>query len=75
MRLSTTPWANLDLIDRLRQLRVVAPLAVFLYCLVGKGLIFDGRAGLYYAMQRMAAEIVLSLTLLRRDLSRRGKGP
>jgi glycosyltransferase involved in cell wall biosynthesis len=72
-KLRTTPWKDLDLIDRVRRLRVVAPAAVFLYCLFGKGLIFDGRAGLYYAMQRATAELVLSLTLLRGDLTRRRK--
>ncbi|MDF3075745.1 MAG: glycosyl transferase [Alphaproteobacteria bacterium] len=73
-KLRLAPWDKLDTIDRLRRLRVVAPAAVFLYCLFGKGLIFDGRAGLLYAMQRATAEMVLSLTLLREDLKRRGKG-
>jgi hypothetical protein len=40
------------------------PVAVFLYCLFGKGLILNGRAGLFYAMQRMVAEAALSLMLL-----------
>jgi glycosyltransferase involved in cell wall biosynthesis len=73
-KLRRTPWDKLDTIDRLRRLRVVAPPAVFLYCLFGKGLIFDGRAGLLYAMQRATAEMVLSLTLLREDMKRREKG-
>jgi glycosyltransferase involved in cell wall biosynthesis len=73
-KLRVTPWEKLDTIDRLRRLRVVAPAAVFLYCLFGRGLIFDGSAGLLYAMQRATAEMVLSLTLLRDDLKRRGKG-
>lgn len=73
-KLATTPWSRLDAIDRLRRLRVLAPPVVFLYCLFGKGLIFDGRAGLLYALQRATAEMVLSLTLLREDLVRRGKG-
>jgi glycosyltransferase involved in cell wall biosynthesis len=40
------------------------PIAVFLYCLFGKGLLFNGRAGLFYALQRMVAEGALSLMVL-----------
>ena len=40
------------------------PFAVFLYCLFGKGLILNGRAGLFYALQRMVAEAALSLMVL-----------
>jgi hypothetical protein len=44
------------------------PIAVFLYCLFGKGLLFNGRAGIFYALQRMAAESVLSLMVLEEKL-------
>jgi glycosyltransferase involved in cell wall biosynthesis len=40
------------------------PIVVFLYCLFGKGLIVNGRAGVFYALQRMVAEAVLSLMVL-----------
>jgi glycosyltransferase involved in cell wall biosynthesis len=40
------------------------PIAVFFYCLFVKGLIFNGRAGIFYALQRMVAEALLSLILL-----------
>ena len=40
------------------------PIAVFFYCLFIKGLIFNGRAGIFYALQRMVAEALLSLILL-----------
>jgi len=40
------------------------PIAVFLYCLFGKGLILNGRSGIFYALQRMVAEAVLSLLVL-----------
>jgi hypothetical protein len=39
---------------------------MFVYCLFGKGGILDGRPGLYYAMQRAAAELILSLSLVER---------
>jgi hypothetical protein len=40
------------------------PIAVFVYCLVVKGLIFNGRAGLFYALQRAVAEAILSMMVL-----------
>jgi glycosyltransferase involved in cell wall biosynthesis len=40
------------------------PIAVFLYCFLVKGLIFSGRAGLLYAMQRATAETILSMMIL-----------
>jgi hypothetical protein len=47
------------------------PIAVFLYCLFGKGLILNGRAGIFYALQRMVAEAVLSLMVLEEKLRAR----
>jgi glycosyltransferase involved in cell wall biosynthesis len=44
------------------------PLAIFLYCLFAKGLILNGRAGIFYALQRMTAEAILSLMVLERKL-------
>jgi glycosyltransferase involved in cell wall biosynthesis len=49
------------------------PIAVFLYCLFGKGLIFNGRAGTFYALQRTVAEAALSLMVLEKNL--RGQAP
>lgn len=46
----------------------LAPFLVFFYCLFGKGLIFNGRAGLFYALQRMVAEAALSLMVLEAKL-------
>ena len=59
---------QLNVADRLRRLRIVAPFAVLLYCLIIRGGLFDGRRGLFYAFQRMAAELMLSLYLLEGDL-------
>jgi hypothetical protein len=47
------------------------PFSIFLYCLFGKGLILDGRAGLFYSLQRMLAETALSLMLLEERLKRK----
>jgi glycosyltransferase involved in cell wall biosynthesis len=57
--------------DRLRLIPPLMPILIFLYCLFGKGLIFDGRAGLFYALQRSIAEAVLSLLVLEKSLRAR----
>jgi glycosyltransferase involved in cell wall biosynthesis len=58
------PASELRIQDRLRRMMFITPWLVPLYCLtVGRGL-FDGRAGLYYALQRGIAESVLALKLL-----------
>ena len=44
------------------------PIAVFLYCLFGRGLLLNGRSGIFYALQRMVAEAVLSLMVLEERL-------
>jgi glycosyltransferase involved in cell wall biosynthesis len=61
-------WGDLGWPDRIRTLHVVAPFAVFAYCLLVRRGLLDGRAGLHYATQRMFAETLLSLTLLERRL-------
>src|SRR5262249_51346205 len=52
----------------LRRRPPLMPIIVLFYCLFAKGLIFSGRAGLFYALQRMVAEGVLSLMLLEAKL-------
>jgi glycosyltransferase involved in cell wall biosynthesis len=44
------------------------PIVAFIYCLFGKGLIVSGRAGIFYALQRMVAEAILSLMVLEAKL-------
>ena len=70
-KLDRAPTSELALIDRLRRMIFVAPPTVLLYCLIVRGGAFDGWAGWSYALQRTAAEIILSLTLIERRLSRR----
>lgn len=55
--------------DRIRRLRVIAPFAVFFYCLIVRGGVLDGWPGFYYAFQRMVAELLLSLYLLEHDFN------
>jgi glycosyltransferase involved in cell wall biosynthesis len=48
----------------LRRTPPLMPLAIFIYCLFGKGLILNGRVGIFYALQRSVAELTLSLMVL-----------
>lgn len=50
--------------DWLRMHPPLMPLAVFFYCLFVKGLLFNGKAGLLYTLQRTIAEGILSLYIL-----------
>jgi glycosyltransferase involved in cell wall biosynthesis len=63
---------QLNLADRTRLLRIVAPMLVAFYCLIYRGGILDGWSGFYYAFQRILAEMILSLYLIEADL---GYGP
>jgi hypothetical protein len=72
-KLVSTPASELAFVDRLRQWIFIAPPAMLFYCLIGKGGILDGKAGLYYAMQRTVAEMILSLYLLGRMVVRRDR--
>ena len=68
VKLADATADSLGLADRLRRWIVVAPPAMFVYCYLIRGGILDGRAGLYYALQRTASELILSLFLVRRRL-------
>ena len=63
-RLRELGWA-----DRVRKLKIIAPIGVLFYCLFARGLILEGRPGIYYSFQRMLAELILSLNLIRQSLS------
>jgi glycosyltransferase involved in cell wall biosynthesis len=68
-KIVSSKWETLNLADRIRRLRVVAPTAIFFYCLICRGGIFDGWSGIYYAFQRTVAELLLTLYLLEGDLA------
>src|SRR5579875_205028 len=63
-KLARTRPDQLSLPDRIRRRIFLAPLLVFFYTLIGKGLIFDGWAGWFYVFQRTLAELLISLRLL-----------
>ena len=76
-KLRNAPANTLRWQDRLRLLRVVAPIAVPFYVLLVRGLILDGWAGVFYACQRAASETMLSLYLIEGEIgpqSGRGSG-
>lgn len=67
-KLLSLPTRELHWQDRLRRAVVIAPWLVFFYTLVVRGTLFDGWRGWFYAFQRMAAELMLSLRLLERRI-------
>jgi glycosyltransferase involved in cell wall biosynthesis len=60
--------AELNRLDKMRRWLIVMPLAMPIYLLLVRGLIFDGWNGWYYAFQRTVAEMMLSLRLLEAKL-------
>jgi glycosyltransferase involved in cell wall biosynthesis len=60
--------AELNRVDKMRKWLIIVPLAMPIYLLLVRGLIFDGWNGWYYAFQRTVAELMLSLRLLEAKL-------
>ena len=69
-KLLSAEWSTLNWVGRIRRMRIVAPFAMLVYCLLLRGLILDGRAGIFYSFQRTFAEFLLSLYLIEHDLMR-----
>ena len=55
---------NAEGADRLRMKTILSPFFVFIYTLVIKGSLLNGRKGVYYALQRMYAELLFLLKRL-----------
>lgn len=72
-KLLTSRLQDLSLPDRLRLCGWVAPGLVVFWCLFVKRCVLDGRAGLYYTLQRLLAETLLATSLL--DARLRGGQP
>ena len=62
-KLLAADTAELALADRIRRWIVVVPPVMLVYCLIVRGGILDGWQGFYYAFQRTAAELMLSINL------------
>lgn len=63
-KLSASAPAIVSWADRCRRAVIVAPPLVFLFTLIGRGVIFDGWPGWSYVCQRTVAELLLSLRLV-----------
>jgi glycosyltransferase involved in cell wall biosynthesis len=72
-KLTESDPRRLNRADKLRKMRIAAPLVMLFYVLIIKRAIIDGRAGLFYAFQRTVAELILSLYLLEDDMRGRGR--
>ncbi len=72
-KLANLSWGQLGWSDRVRKLRYVAPFVMLVYCLFARGNIFDGKDGAYYAFQRMLAETLLSLHIIKNNQTTNGK--
>jgi glycosyltransferase involved in cell wall biosynthesis len=73
--LNRTPTRELSNADRLRKHTPLAPFAVLLLCLVWKRGLLDGWRGWAYALQRMYAELLLSLMLIEARIQRSPSAP
>jgi glycosyltransferase involved in cell wall biosynthesis len=67
-KLLSLPIHQLDWKDRIRKMVLPAPVLTGIYCLFVKFLFLDGWRGFYYTLQRVYAEMLLSLALLDREL-------
>jgi glycosyltransferase involved in cell wall biosynthesis len=63
-KLVATPPEQLSLVEKIRLQKVIAPILILIYCLIYKGGILDGWHGIYYASQRVLAELMLSIKLI-----------
>jgi glycosyl transferase family 2 len=69
-KLLTASTNSLSFADRMRRWVIVAPAAMALYCLIVRGGVWDGWAGLQYALERTVSELMLSLYLTRNRLGK-----
>ncbi|WP_413668444.1 glycosyltransferase family 2 protein [Mucilaginibacter sp. Mucisp86] len=63
-KLVSEPYSELPLSGRIRKTKILAPFAVFFYCLFVKGLIFNGWVGWHYTLQRTMVEMLLAIRLV-----------
>ena len=69
-KLTEMPFNQLKWTDKLRWFIVPAPFFALIYCLILRGGMFDGKRGWHYAMQRVLAEIILSIRLTETRLTK-----
>lgn len=70
-KLNQVPFSTLGLNDRLRKLLFIAPPTVFVLVYVFRGGFLSGWRGLFYALQRFTAELLLCLYTIERLIKRK----
>ena len=68
-KLGLTPVSQLSLSDHIRKTKILAPGIVLFYCLIINGCLLDGWAGWYYTLQRILAEVWLSIRLIEYEVN------
>jgi len=69
-KISKSRYSTLCWTDRLRKCIFFAPWAIFMYTLFYKKAILSGWHGIFYSFQRLAFEVVLSLYLLEKKVTK-----
>jgi len=57
-------FVDLNIQDKLRKMIFFAPLVMLFYCLIFKGLIFSGLRGIFYTLQKVSVELLISVRML-----------
>ena len=70
----TRTYADLRPVEKIRRIGVASPFLVLFYALFWKGCIVDGWRGWFYALQRMAAEVMICLELIQHRLAKSAGG-
>ena len=68
-KLENEDWSELSWGDRIRSMKLLAPIVILIYCLFVKRTILDGPGGWYYTFQRVFFEIWLSIRLIESSMS------
>jgi len=68
--IDATAFGDLSWSGRIRKLVLPAPPAAFVVAWFARGGIFDGRAGLHYALERLVAESLIAMLLMVRRMRR-----
>ena len=64
-KLKKAPLGTLNFPDKIRKVPFVAPFLTAIYCLFIRGLILDGKQGLFYTYQRFLSEWLLSKNMVK----------
>jgi hypothetical protein len=74
-KLAQTPFTDLSWPGRIRSVPFLSALPVLFYCLALRGAVLDGKAGAFYATQRVIAELMISKAVIQHRLQVATKKP